>query len=167
MFALIDTKNATHIAIHIPAKGADKSLPALINMLEHNAVFIRRTYHSFEEVVAETSITLGNKLRIDSYDAELVIQEAGLEFEESFEPLTPELVVNHSKMVKRNDETIKIKNDEITVLKAQWSAATSRLNQVEVDLQVVIEDNNELRAKVEELTVKCIKLQDQASDLEI
>ncbi|MFM1799063.1 MAG: hypothetical protein RLZZ117_1341, partial [Cyanobacteriota bacterium] len=34
MFALIETNGATHIAIHIPHDGADKSIPALVGMLE-------------------------------------------------------------------------------------------------------------------------------------
>lgn len=44
MFAVIETNGATHIAIHVPHQGAEKSLPALARMLEENATFIRTGY---------------------------------------------------------------------------------------------------------------------------
>jgi hypothetical protein len=56
MFALIDTKNATHIAINIPLEGADKTIPALAGMLESNAVFIRKEWRSVATVEPEMSI---------------------------------------------------------------------------------------------------------------
>ncbi len=79
MFALIETKGASHIAINIPHESADKTIPALAGMLESNAVFICMGYNTLETRVPEVSIQLlgtpevlvSNKRRIEEKDKEI------------------------------------------------------------------------------------------------
>lgn len=73
MFALIETKNATHIAIHIPADKAAASLPALANMLENNAVFIQQSYREAAVVSPGMSIVLGNTYSMPNNDGEAIV----------------------------------------------------------------------------------------------
>jgi len=49
MFAQIQTNGATHIIIHIPHEGSEKSLPQLAAMLEQNAVFIQDGYSMYDD----------------------------------------------------------------------------------------------------------------------
>lgn len=67
MFALIDTKDASEIAIYIPSDdNCSESLKQLTLMLEHNATFYKVGYQSFEIVKPKISLILGNKHEFES-----------------------------------------------------------------------------------------------------
>lgn len=67
MFALIDTKDASEIAIYIPSDdNCSESLKQLTLMLEHNATFYKNKYQSFEIVNPQMSVTLGDKHEFSS-----------------------------------------------------------------------------------------------------
>lgn len=121
MFAYIDTKNATHIAINIPQQGADKSIPALVAMLEENAVFIRKNWNTFETCVPEMSIRLGDKVCIEGNDAELAIVIPGSTsvLDDSFVKETPEVRVSSKKAIEKKDEEIARLRTELAHTKQQ------------------------------------------------
>lgn len=72
MYALIETKNATHIAIHIPSMKAAESLPAIAAMLENNAVMIKKGWRDMEVVKASMTIVLGDTYDIDDNEGESI-----------------------------------------------------------------------------------------------
>ena len=76
MFALIETKGATHIAIYVPHENSEKTLPALFSMLENNMTFINKGYSEIKTVLPEMSFVLGNKLIEKNYDLELIVSES-------------------------------------------------------------------------------------------
>jgi hypothetical protein len=108
MFALIETKGATHIAINIPLEGADKTIPALVGMLENNAVFINRGYSTLETIKPVMSIQLGDKISIEKDDSELVIvtPRCASVLDDSFVNETPEVKISHKKGVERKEQEI-------------------------------------------------------------
>jgi hypothetical protein len=108
MFALIETKNATHIAINIPKDGADKTIPALVGMLENNAVFIQKGYSTLETRTAEMSIQLGDKIALDNSDSELIvlIPSSTEILDESFVHESPEILISNRKAIEKKDAEI-------------------------------------------------------------
>jgi hypothetical protein len=102
MFALIETKNATHIAIHIPHEGADKTIPALVGMLENNAVFISKGYNALEARVPEMSIQLGDKIMLENSETEMAICIPGSAWvlDDSFVNEAPEVKVSSQKAIQ-------------------------------------------------------------------
>jgi len=108
MFALIETKNATHIAINIPKDGADKTIPALVGMLENNAVFIQKGYSILETRTAEMSIQLGDKIALDNSDSELIvlIPSSTEILDESFVHESPEILISNRKAIEKKDAEI-------------------------------------------------------------
>ena len=108
MFALIDTKNATHIAINIPQQGADKTIPALVGMLENNAVFIYKSYGTLETREPEMSIQLGDKLLLDNHESEvaIVIPSSTSVLDDSFVQETPAVRISNKKAIEKKDAEI-------------------------------------------------------------
>ena len=105
MFAFIDTKNATHIAINIPQQGADKTIPALVGMFENNAVFIRKCYSTLETCAPEMSIQLGDKILLDNHESELaiVVPNNASILDDSFVQETPAVRISNKKAIERRD----------------------------------------------------------------
>jgi hypothetical protein len=121
MFALIDTKNATHIAINIPKEGADKTIPALVGMLECNAVFIHKGYSTLETRTADMSIQLGDKITLDNSDSELIVlMPSSTEIlDESFVHESPEVLVSNRKAIEKKDAEIQRLRTELAHTKQQ------------------------------------------------
>jgi hypothetical protein len=131
MFALIDTKGANHIAIHIPPEGADKTLPALAAMLEQNAVFINKSFGSVETVTPAMSIQLGNKVEFESYGQELAvtyISGSDRVLDESFVLATPEVYVSYKKTLKQKDTEIERLRTELAHTKQQFQDLQDHIN---------------------------------------
>lgn len=129
MFAVIETKNATHIAIHIPHEGSDKSLPALAAMLENNATFINKGWREIGVVKPEMSIILGDKFDTESDDAgELLIQTSPAVVGDEFVIATPDVFVSNKKAIAKKQEEIERLRSELQSVKYQLDAANSRIN---------------------------------------
>lgn len=125
MFALIDTKGATHIAIHIPREGADKSLPALVGMLERNAVFIKSCWSTMETCEPSTSIQLGDLVKIENSDSDVAIRvpESNEIIGESFVLYSPEVLISFKKGLTKKDEEITRLRTELAHVKQQLEDA--------------------------------------------
>lgn len=108
MFALIDTKGATHIAINIPHEGADKTIPSLVGMLEQNAIFVHRSYNTLETRIPEMSIQLGDKLLMNTSGEELAITIpfSTSILDESFVNESPEVKISNKKAIEERDSKI-------------------------------------------------------------
>jgi hypothetical protein len=130
MFALIETKSATHIAINIPHEGADKSLPALARMLEQNAVFIERGYRSLQTCVPKMSIHLGDQLLLDNSDEVLAITipSSTSVLDDSFVKETPEVHISYKKAIDAKDEAIQRLRTELAHTKQQLQDLQDRIN---------------------------------------
>lgn len=127
MFALIATNQATHIAIHIPCEGADKTIPALVGMLENNAVFIRKCYSALETCAPEMSIQLGDKISLENSDAELAIVIPGSTsiLDDSFVLETPDVRVSNKKAIEKKDAEITRLRTELAHVKQQLADQTA------------------------------------------
>ena len=121
MFAFIDTKNATHIAINIPQQGADKTIPALVGMLENNAVFIRKGYGTLETCAPEMSIQLGDKILLDTHESELaiVVPSSTSTLDDSFVQETPAVRISNTKAIEKKDAEIARLRTELAHVKQQ------------------------------------------------
>jgi hypothetical protein len=130
MFALIDTKRATHIAINIPHDGADKTIPALVGMLENNAVFIEKSYSGIETRVPEMSIQLGDKISLANSDEELaiVIPSSTSVLDDSFVQESPEVRISNKKAIDSRDAEIKRLRTELAHTKQQLQDLQDRIN---------------------------------------
>jgi hypothetical protein len=130
MFALIETNNATHIAIHIPSLGADKTLPAIAGMLEHNAVFIQKGYGTLERCKPNMSIILGNKYSIENRDAELAVVVPKNDFilGEDFVLESPEVRISNAKAIKERESEINRLRTELAHYKQQLQDLQDRIN---------------------------------------
>lgn len=134
MFALIETKGATHIAVHIPHAGAEKTLPAIASMLESNAVFIRNNYSSLETVKPEMSITLGNIYTSDNSENEIIVSQSGAVIGDDFVPASPEVFVSNAKGLKKA-------SDENSRLRTENSFLKSELERVKSEMAEVLANN--------------------------
>lgn len=117
MFALIKTKGATEIAIHIPSDDScSTSLKQLVLMLENNATFYQSGWNEFELIKPEMSVVLGDELQLESHreKGEVVVVPAGFEaLDESFEIATPEVKVSYAKAKKEFEATInRLRNEK-------------------------------------------------------
>jgi hypothetical protein len=123
MFAFIDTKNATHIAINIPQQDADKTIPALVGMLENNAVFIRKGYSTLETCAPEMSIQLGDKVSLENSETELAIVIPGSTsiLDDSFVQETPEVRISNGKAIEKKDAEIARLRTELAHVKQRLS----------------------------------------------
>ena len=127
MFAVIETNNASHVVIHIPHEGSEKSLPALARMLEQNAVFVRSGYSEFSIVKPTMNIVLGASYKIDRSDEELVIKESQHVVSDDFQVATPDVLVSNAKSIKKKDEEISRQRTEINFLKQQLEQTTAQI----------------------------------------
>jgi hypothetical protein len=129
MFALIDTKGATHIAIHVPNEGADKSLPALIGMLEKNSTFIKNTYSSLETVTPTTNITLGDKVTCDNSYCDMIVTvpESDQVVGEGFVLADTAVYVSNAKARERADNENSKLRKELEFLKAKLQEMESTI----------------------------------------
>lgn len=132
MFAVIDTNGASHIVIHVPHEGAEKSLPALARMLEENTTFIRSGYREFSLAKPKMSIELGDTYCIEGQDETLAIATVDSVLDEDFVNATPEVLVSNKKArEKASAEEQRLRNelafakDELERLKAKLEALTS------------------------------------------
>lgn len=121
MFALIDLDDATHMAINVPLEGADKTLPALLGMLEQNTVLVRKRYQSLEQRKGSMSIQLGNTLSVDSGTEQLliVVPNSDAIIDDHFQFATPELFVSNKKGLEQRDDEIKRLRTELAHVKQQ------------------------------------------------
>ena len=122
MFALIETKGATHIAIYIPGNSAEESLPVLARMLEENAKFIKVAWREIDMVIPEMSIILGDKYTLK--DPEGVGQD--------FTLATPQAFLDNKKALGKKEEEnsrprkeLEFKNSELSSLKEKIEALTT------------------------------------------
>lgn len=122
MFATIETNGATHIAIHIPHAGAEKSLPALAAMLEQNAVFIRQGYQQLDTVKPKMAITLGDSFSCENYEVVIAVTASTAAPSPEFVPATPAVFVDVSKLRKAKDDEISRLRTELTYVKQQRDA---------------------------------------------
>jgi hypothetical protein len=127
MFAIIDTKGATHIAIHIPKEGCDKSLPAIARMLESNAVFISKGWREMSVVTPVMSIALGDKFTIDNDTEAMTIAAATEVIDEGFEESTPEVLVSNRAAMAKKDAEIKRLQTELSGTKAMLDQTNERI----------------------------------------
>lgn len=105
MFALIETNGATHIAIHVPHQGAEKTLPALAAMLEQNATFICKGWRELSTRKPTMSIVLGDRIKVeDSEEGELIVAESGAVIGDDFEHATPELFLANKKQLQPSQD---------------------------------------------------------------
>lgn len=127
MFAVIETNGATHIAIHIPHQGAEKSLPALAAMLEKNAIFINSGWSEFSLVNPSMSIVLGDFYKIDRSGQELAISASPNVLDESFVAASADVFTSNAKGLKSaQEENLRLRK-EIDSLKYQLEQANDRI----------------------------------------
>lgn len=120
MFALIDTKNATHIAIYIPSdENCSESLSQLSLMFEHNATFYKSHWRSFELVKPQITITLGDKHEFDSSDedTQVVVAKSNYVLDKNFSVDTVEVKASHEKARKAFEAKTERLRKEISSLK--------------------------------------------------
>ncbi|MCE2836597.1 MAG: hypothetical protein LW834_06515 [Cyanobium sp. 49614_E6] len=141
MFALIETNRATHIAIHVPHNGADKSLPALAAMLEMNAVFIQEGYNQLEQVKPKMTIELGDEITITGRDAEISIQIPANShcLEDSFILATAEAYISNKKAIDQRDERIVKLCEEIAFLKVSLQRLQTQLDESKQEVDRMME----------------------------
>lgn len=127
MFAAIETNGATHIIIHIPHEGSDKSLPALAAMLEQNAKFVRSGYSDFSIVDPSMKIVLGDSYTIDRSEEKLSINVSGAILGEDFVIAKPEVFVSNASAMRKKDDEISRQRTEISFLKQQLEQTTAQI----------------------------------------
>lgn len=131
MFALIETNQATHIAIFIPHDGANKSLPALAAMLEQNAVFVKNGYLTLEVVKPNMTIRLNDTIEISGRENELsiVVPTSNHTLGDDFVLATAEAYISNQKAIKERDERISKQSSEIAFLKASLERLEATLDE--------------------------------------
>ena len=131
MFALIQTNQATHIAIHIPHDGADKSLPALAAMLEQNAVFIRSNYS--ETIKVEPSMTIHLKDTIEipgrEINVAIVVPASKRTLSDDFVLATSEAYISNKKTLEQSQEKVSKLTSEVAFLKASLERLQATLDE--------------------------------------
>jgi hypothetical protein len=135
MFALIETNQATHIAIHIPHDGADKSLPTLAAMLEQNAVFVRNGYQTLEVVNPNMTIHLKDTIELSGSESELaiVVPASKQTLGDDFVIATAEAYVSNKKTLEQRDEKISKLTSEVAFLKASLERLQAALEESKED----------------------------------
>lgn len=138
MFAIIQTNGATHIAIHVPHEGAEKTLPAIAAMLENNAVFINQGYSEIKTVEPSMSIILGDKYTADHREADMVVV-----IPESDEVIGSDFVVAKPDVYISNAVAMKKKDDEIARIRTELNFVKSERDDLTSKLQALINANEE------------------------
>jgi sensor histidine kinase regulating citrate/malate metabolism len=121
MFAQIETNGATHIIIHVPHVGAERSLPALAAMLEQNAIFLQNGYSDRKIVEPKMSVMLGDRVDMDMRDDSVVIKvpDSGAVLDDSFVIAQPQVFVSNAKAIKERDERYQRINTELSFVKSE------------------------------------------------
>lgn len=130
MFAIIETNGASHIAIHVPSEGAEKSLPALANMLEKNATFIQKGWNEAKLVTPKMSITLGDKFETEGDGNVIKIATNGAVVSDDFVIATPEVFVSNAAAMKKRDDEISRLRTELSFVKSERDTAKSQLEAI-------------------------------------
>lgn len=131
MFALIETKGATHIAIHIPKDGADKSLPAIAAMLENNSTFINQGWRELSIAKPSMSIVLGDKHETGSDETgELVIRASNDVISDDFVIAAPEVFISNKKAMEKKSAEVDRLRQELQSVRYQLDAANARINEL-------------------------------------
>lgn len=138
MYALIETKGATHIAIHVPAEKAAEALPAVARMLETNAVFINKAWRSMEVVKASMTIVLGDTYDLEDNEGEaLKIIDSNDVIGDEFVADSVEVYRSNVKYREKKEAEIAVQRREIDSLKLQieklQAALSASLNPDEVE----------------------------------
>lgn len=134
MFALIETKGASHIAVYIPHEGADKTLPALAGMLENNATFINKGWREIKPVKPEMSIVLGDNIVVgDDIEMAVSVPESASVLDESFVKASPDVFVSYDKIIKSKDDEIARIRAELTFVKSENERMKSQIQQIADD----------------------------------
>jgi hypothetical protein len=127
MFVAIETNGASHIVIHVPHEGSEKSLPALARMLEQNATFVRSNYSSTDIVKPSMSITLSDSFTKEGHEDVIVIKESSAVLDDTFVNATPEVMTSNAKALKREkDENQRIRT-ELSFTKSQLEASQAQV----------------------------------------
>ena len=128
MFVSIDTQGANHIVIHIPHEGADKTLPAIARMLEQNAVFIKKDWHTASLATPEMSIVLGDKFEFDKEgDEPIIVKESTAVLPADFVAATPDVFTSNAKTKQKADAENQRLRTEVTHLKDQLEGLKAQL----------------------------------------
>jgi hypothetical protein len=132
MYALIETKNATHIAIHIPAERANESLPAIARMLETNAVFIKQSWREMETVKASMTIVLGDTYDIDNNEGEV------LKVISSNDVIGDEFIAESPDVYRSNKAYREKKEAEITAQKREIDSLKLQVEKLQASLAAAL-----------------------------
>lgn len=127
MFIIVDTNNATHLAINIPTEVAAQALPSIANMFEKNTIFVQNGWSGFELKTPTITIGLGDSYKFDRGDTALLIADNPQVIDTDFEIATPEVFFKNTELIKKKDTEIKNLRDEIRALKYQVSSLTEDL----------------------------------------
>lgn len=128
MFALIETKGATHIAIYVPHDSAAGSLPVLARMLEQNAKFVKIGWREIDMTTPEMSIILGDKYTVkDSEGVELMVAASSEVIGEDFTLATPAAFISNKKMIAKKDEEISRLRKELEFKGVELSELKERI----------------------------------------
>lgn len=127
MFAVIETKGATHVLIHIPHDGATASLPALARLLESNAVFVRKGYSDADVVLPEMSVVLGDTYRIENTETVIAVSSNPSVLDESFVNCTPAVMISNAAARKRDADELARLRTELNFTKQQRDTALEQI----------------------------------------
>jgi hypothetical protein len=131
MFATIETKGATHIAIYVPHEGSEKSLPALARLLEQNAVFVNVGYNEAKTVQPSMNITLGDKFMVEGYSHDpIAIASSECVLSDDFVIATPQVFTSNAVQKKKLEEEQSRLRSENTYLKSEIESLKSQLREL-------------------------------------
>lgn len=118
MFIKVDLNGATNILISIPSEGSEKTLPAIINMLEQNAVFIEDSWNKFEETKPNCSIVLGDRYssKRRNEDADYTVAPSNCVID-GFEPVNNQLFISFNEYKEKAVEEHRKLTKELNELK--------------------------------------------------
>jgi len=134
MFILINTNDATHIAINVPHENSEKTLPALAAMFEENAVFINKGWREIKTVSPSMSVVLGENVVVgDDVEMNVTIPKSNHVMADGFVPETPEVHVNYSKMLKQKDDEITRLRNETNFAKDELARLKTAIDAMKVD----------------------------------
>ena len=121
MLAIIETKNATHIAINVPVDEASEMLPALARLFEDNATFYYSSYSEVDVVQPKITFHLGNTYEFTYSKVQVVVTTEGVPqaFTGEFAATSPEAFANFNKVIEEKNILISDANDSIKYLKAR------------------------------------------------
>jgi tellurite resistance-related uncharacterized protein len=120
MLLIIDTKNASHIAINIPSDVADKALPAIVNMFENNATFLNAQYSSLENVKPSITILLGNEFTYEkSSEYTLLIKANEFVLTEDFLAVAPKAYFSVKQTLDNKDKENGRLRSKISILEEE------------------------------------------------